>query len=180
LGIYVSNGISRPAFDFFVEINKPTLEPFLGPIDLNLQANDFFTEVAKEQINRQFSGTEQFQHLASEGGLEEAYVGAGRELRNQVVEVTKLPVRADESASEYFYRLSSEKLPKPGTNNQLGFLGFMVVMVLVVYWALMFFLTIARILILSPLSWLIYRILAAMGVVYIERVMAEKEELTIK
>ncbi|MDP2629253.1 MAG: hypothetical protein Q8P45_00910 [Candidatus Harrisonbacteria bacterium] len=180
VGMYLNFGLSEKAFDFILRLQIAAFEPFIEDFRPEMSADDFFTELAKNEINRRFGESEQFRVLSQSGELEAAYMNAGRELRNQFVEVIKVPVAGEDTVGTYLYKVALEKLPNAEKTSRPGLILFAVIAFLTLYAFFIFFLTIIRIFILSPLSWLIYQLLKSLGLIRIQTQMEKKEVLVLK
>lgn len=167
VGIYRQNGVSFEAFQFVSAGSAPVLERFVPGYDPDIQANLFFEEFARAQLqsNPQFV-------LLLRSDQEEVIAQTGFQLRNQIVQATKTPIESGESFEHYLYRVSVSYLVAM-EERQLGILPVLL-MILIIYFAIrgvMFFFKWPVIM----FSYVIYRLLLSIRLVYITTEPRSKE-----
>jgi hypothetical protein len=167
VGVYRNSGVSFETFHFVTAGSAPVLSRFVPEYKPDMSVNLFFEEFARAQLinNPQFV-------LLTRADQEAVVAQTGFTLRNQIAQATKTPVAPQETFEQYFYRVSTSYLDTMNAQG-LSLLPIML-MLLIIYFVIrgvMFFLKWPVILV----SYLIYRLLFAIKVVYITTEPRSKE-----
>lgn len=100
VGIYRANGISFEAFQFVAAGSRPALNNFVPGYNDEVEAETFFEEFARQQLksNPQFV-------LLLKADQERVVEQTGYQLRSQVVSATQTTVQPEETFEHYLYRI---------------------------------------------------------------------------
>lgn len=167
VGIYRTNGISFEAFQFIAAGSAPILDNFVPGYNNEVEAETFFREFARQQLksNPQFV-------LLLAADQEQVIAETGYQLRSQVVTATKTTVQSGETFEHYLYRVLLH-YSEAFDSQQLQILPIFIIL-LAIYsiirgvmflfkWPVIF------------VSYLVYRILLSIRLVYITTEPRSKE-----
>lgn len=173
-GLYANFGLSKAGFSFALDLSTPFIDPFVPGFSSEMNANDFYVVFAKEQIEKKFSDTHQFQSLTV-AQKEEAIIVSAREMRNKVGELTSTTVEPSDRVSDYFYKIALNYMPKVEAS-PIGAFSSMI-FVLAIYSVLAMIALVMRVVLIVPISWVVYQALYGLGIVKIKKEMVEKDTL---
>ena len=171
-GLYqTTKGISYDAFRFITSGTMPVVRSFVPGFSPEMAATGFFKTFAASQVNKM----PQVAKL-SEAEKQEVFEEFGSQLKTRFEELTKTMVASGESALSYFYRVANQYL-----GNFADGLAFvpMVVIGLIIFFIIrgvMFFVK-------WPVAWisyLVYRLLLVIGVIYLGVEPRNKEIIMVK
>ncbi len=167
VGVYRTNGISFAAFQFVAAGSAPIIDNFVPGYDANFLADDFFEEFARQQLksNPQFV-------LLSSADQERVIEETGYQLRSRVAEATRTTVQPQETFEHYLYRITLS-YAKSFSNQRLHLIPVFIIILAIysVIRGVMFLLKWPVILV----SYLVYRILLGVRLVYITTEPRSKE-----
>lgn len=172
VGIYRTNGISFPAFQFVTAGSAPILERFVPDYTSEVQVDRFFSEFARQQLksNPQFV-------LLLAADQEQVVAQTGYQLRSQIVQATKTTVQPAETFEHYMYRVLLHYSEAFGSQ-QLQILPIFIILLLIysVIRGVMFLFKWPIIFV----SYLVYRLLLSTRFVYVTTEPRSKEIIMTK
>ncbi len=172
VGMYRVSGLSFEAFQFIAGTGTPVFERFVPEYNSDIEVGTFFREFARQQLksNPQFV-------LLLTADQEQVVAQTGYQLSSQLATATMTSPQQGESFEHYLYRISNHYLDAFRTQQlQLIPIFFIILIIYFVVRGLMFILKWPAIL----LSYIVYRILISVRVIYITTEPRSKEIIMTK
>lgn len=172
VGLYRTNGVSFDAFRFIAAGGEPVLRQFVPEYNAELGADEFFRQFARAQL----ASNPQFVLLLS-ADQDAVVAQTGYQLRSQITQVTKTSPQMGETFEHYLYRISVHYL-EMFSGEQLQIIPIFL-FVFVIYGVIRGVMFVGKWPVIL-VSYLLYRILISLRLVYITTEPRSKEIIMLK